>query len=101
MKCPFCAAEISRDAAVCNSCEAFKVTRRSPIGVVTGGLAIVGVVLMSMMWLPVLLLPLTTNGLVGYPWWVLAIGTLIVIGLGWHSHSARRTRWVRMKDSAL
>ncbi len=98
MKCPFCAAEISDNATVCNSCEAFKVTRRSPIGVITGGLAVIGVVLMGIMWLPVLLLPMTTNGLVGYPWWALAIGTIIVIGLLWYSHSARRTRWVRMKD---
>lgn len=98
MKCPFCAAEISDDAVVCNSCEAFKITRRSPAGVITGGLAVVGVVLMCIMWIPVLLLPFTTNGLVGYPWWALALGTLIVIGLLWHTHTSRRTRWVRMKD---
>lgn len=101
MKCPFCSAEIDSDAAICNSCEAFKITRRSPIGVVTGSLAVIGLVLMFIMWLPVILLPMTTHGLVGYPWWVLAVGSLVVIGLLWHSRSEQRTRWVRMKDTPL
>lgn len=101
MKCPFCAAEINPDALICNSCDAFRVTRRTTIGVVTGSLAIIGLVLMFIMWLPVVLLPMTTNGLVGYPWPVLAIGTLIVIGLLWHTHTSRRTRWVRMRDDAV
>lgn len=98
MKCPFCAAEISPDAVICNSCGAFKVTRRSPMGVATGWLGLQGLVLMGIVWLPVLLLPFTPIGMADYPWWALALGTFIVIGLLWHSHSTRRSRWVRMTD---
>ena len=98
MQCPFCASELSSDAADCASCGAIQVTRRTPLGVVAGGLSVVFMVLVGMLWIPVFVLPFTVRGLVGYPWWALGIGSVLVAGLLWYSRSSRRARWVRIRD---
>jgi hypothetical protein len=54
------------------------------------------VALLAALWgFPILILPFTEHGLIGYDWRTLIVGTFLAVGLLWYSKSTVHAKWVR------
>jgi hypothetical protein len=98
MQCPFCASELKPDAVACEKCGAFKVNRRTTVGVFVGWAGMVIGLIWIMLWVPLLFLPFIGYDMSAYPWLTLIVGTIVAIGLLWYSRSTLHLQWIRRED---
>ncbi|MBI3903955.1 MAG: hypothetical protein HY306_13600 [Nitrosomonadales bacterium] len=95
MQCPHCSTEVPSGEIACPSCGAFRISGASPLGVILSWVGITVGVCVSCLWSAVLVLPFIGINMAGFPWLVLAIGTVIAVGLLWYSRSTRQPRWIQ------
>lgn len=98
MQCPICFAEIDSNAVVCDKCGATMVVQRSAAGVIAGWLGIVMAILWGIIAIPLVVFPLVSYSLQGYPWVVFIAGVILMLGLFWYSRSTTTRSWVRSEN---
>ena len=94
MQCPYCASELESNATECKKCGAYKVNRRTTVGVFVGWAGMVVALIWAMLWVPVTFLPFLGYDMGGYPWITLIIGTIVAAALLWYSKSTLRSQWI-------
>jgi hypothetical protein len=98
MQCPLCGSEIGSNAVVCEKCGAIQVIVRTPAGVVVGWVGMVMSILWLMLGTPLLILPIMSISVKGYPWPAFVICAIIAAGLLWYSKSTIHSTWILRKD---
>ena len=98
MQCPICGTELDSNAVVCEKCGATRVTQRTPAGVIAGWLGMLVGILWALLATPLLILPFTEHGVVGYPWPVLVVGGILTVGLLRYSKTTVHATWVRKEN---
>lgn len=94
MPCSVCHSEVADDVFSCPVCGAMRITSMSPSGAVMYWVGIAVAVCTACLWTGVIALPLMGWELDGFPWTVLAVGTVLSIGLFGYARSTRQPRWV-------
>jgi hypothetical protein len=95
MQCSICHTDVTDDTFSCPTCGAMRITSASPTGAVMGWAGVAIAVCTACLWSGVVALPLMGYDLKGFPWAVLAGGTVVSVALLWYGRSTRQPRWVQ------